>query len=934
MTRKIGLGSTQMLRPVVMVSCAISVLLAQAAGADFVDVTTRHETGDTNGVIQRFRDASITSQTDGAFRIRLTDLSMPIGLEGSGFSVKDNLIEAVASANSSARSITVQMLASAHSVQPAFAYASAVSLAGGRLEVEVQAEHALFSVQQVQASTPEHQISALARIQADFSQLDISTPTELLGSRLSIDGNRIFGLASANSAEAVLSLESDTVLNADATILSVQENLGTGSHGNAPAGMTVVGRANADFRTHVEGQGNLIIGNVKDSQLSIDTNTVFAQAAVNRADNRIFAAGTRIQGSPGRKSGVSLSGVERSAFASTQRAKADLALLNTQNQSGQVEAVSSLTAQLDIRSANDGGGLLADSSMSLVDALMRSDAMANTAINQIIVESLTGVEAASASLGNHQQNDGRVSAQSNVSGIGTDADRQLWAIDSLRLSVQGIARSRARIEDTVFLASGSGNRATNLIRMSGAELHFGKDAAATVKAYADPMAPSLSSSEIDADVTLGSLQISEGRAHVHSAAALHARIEVGTGSISDSSLSLSENFVQSFSTDNEATNLVALSAKNAVFGAVGLSNMQLADGTAVQADAHLDLVATQMPGNDLSNSRVAFDGNVALSAASGNDAENLISISGAKIEGQSRAPMPLVLNAPEQQLASADFLLSNVQQRSGDAPIQARATLSAASLLTAPSIHDGSNFSISANAVEALSVSNRARNTIRLGADIVTETSAVISSAQTSDAPVEAVVSLDQLLGNLDLDLAEQLTVIISDNLAIAQAYGNDAINIFDIRATVTAPEEEIAVNTTGALNSTGSFAVDNIQRNTGNVTAQASALTDTADVTPSAGGVLNNSQIVLRNVGLATDASGNRSVTQIMMRGSSGSTAVTMSATTTQINTGSVTSTARARKFNNAPAGQIGNRPASSSGNPVTAIATGNSSITQLQRH
>jgi hypothetical protein len=724
------------------------------------------------------------------------------------------------------------------------------------------------------------------------------------------------------------------VLDADAAILSVQQNLGTGSHANAPPGMTVVGRAKADFGTNADDHGNVITGNVKNSQLSTDTNTVFAQAVVNRADNRIFAAGTRIQGSPGRKSGVSLSGVQRNASPSPQRARADLALLNTQNQSGQAGAVASLTAQLDIRRANDGGGMLADSSISLVDALMRSDAMANTAINQITVDSLTGIDAASASLGNHQHTEGRVGAQSNISGIGTDADRQMWATDTLRLSVQGIERSRASIEDTVFLASGSGNQATNLITMSGTDLQFGRDAAATVKTYADIMAPSLSSSRIDADLALGSLQISGGAAHVQSAAALLARIEVGTGPISDSNLSLSQNFAQSFSTDNEASNLVALRAKNAVLGGVGLSNMQHADGTAVQAEAHLDLVATQMPGDDLSNSRIAFDGNVALSAASGNDAENLISISGFKVEGQARAPKPPVLNAPEQHLASADFVLRNVQQRAGDAPIQARATLSAAALLTAPSIHDSSNFSISANAVEAMSVSNLARNTIRLDADILTETSAVISSAQTSDAPVEAVVSLDQLLGNLDLDLAEQLKVIISDNLAIAQASGNDALNIADARATVIAPEEEIALYTTGALNSTGSFAVDNSQRNTGNVTAQASALTDAAAVTPRAGGVLNSGQIVMRNPGLATDASGNRSVTRIVMRGPSGSTGVTMSATTTQINTGSVTSSARASKFSNAPAGQIGNRPASASANPVTAIATGNSSITQLQRH
>lgn len=934
MTRKIGLGSTHFLRPIMMVSCAISPLLAPAADADLIFVGSRVGSGDAITVLQEFRDASIESQTDGAFRIRLTDRSMPLGLEGTGVSVMENLIEADATANRYSRRVFVQTLASKPPTQSFLARASEMSIYGAKPEEDVLGGHALFSTQHVDVSTAAQQISALARAQADVSQIDLPTSTGMLGSRLSVDGNRIFGRASANIGEVWLALESNTALDVNAALLSVQQNLGTDVHGNALPGMSVLGRAIADFGAAEADQETLISGNVQNSLFSIDTNTVFAQAEVNRADNRISAAGTRIQGKSGFQSGVYLSGVQRNMPATIRSAEADLALLNSQQQSGQVESVASLTAQLDIRIVDGGRGMLIDSSMSLFDALMRSDALANTAINQIMVESVTELNAASASLGNYQQNEGRVVARTNVSDIDGGAALLSRNKDILLLTMEGIERSRVRIDDTVFLANASANRATNLIRMSGTEVQLGRDPAATINTYADTVVSSLSSFAVNADVTLGNLQISKGRADVQSEAALRARIEVGTGPIFHSSLSLSRNFVQSVATDNEATNLVAVRAKNALVGTVGLSNMQLADATAVQADAHLDLMARQMPGDDLSNSRIAFDGNIALSAASGNDAENQILVSGSKIDGQSIKPTPLVLNSPAQKMATANFALSNQQQRSDDAPIEARATLSAAALLAAPSINDSSNLSIYANAVEASSVSNRARNTLRLDADILNATSAVISSTQTSDASVEAVVSLDQLLGNIDLDVAAQLKVIIADNLAIAQARGNDSVNILNAQAAVIAPEEDIPANKTVPLNATGSFAAENTQRNTGGVKAQASAQTDTADVTPSPGGALNSSQIVLRNAGLVADSSGNRSVTQIIMRGPSGSTEVSMSATSSQINTGSVTSTARASKFSNAPAGQIGNRPASASANPVTATATGNSSITQLQRY
>ncbi|MCH8467781.1 MAG: hypothetical protein LAT78_14580 [Roseinatronobacter sp.] len=883
--------------------------------------------------MQEFLDASSISQVSAAYGSSLSDpsLFMALGMEGAELSVKANLLEALANANLSEQIVSLQGLAAGGILGTIPAQAEELLASATSSDRYLRADHALSSLQNVTVSTEDHEIAANAVARVTIAQPEAKHSAIGWGSRVSADENRLLAFAVANAAVNWLSLEFDTGLFPQATVVSVQESLGQSIQGNVLPGIPVSGRADAEFRLGQGTQGGVIAGQVKDSHVSIDTVTLFTQVAGNRADNLIVTAATRIHGALASSDGATLLLAKGTSEPEVRLAGAAFALLNIQRQTGKVMGIASLTADIDLGVADFGSGSVLGSLISIANTLLRADAVANTAPNQITAQSATTIDAASVSLGNFQRNEGAVIARADAADTpGFAAMRPAF----LRLSMQGMEQSRAAIDDTLFLGAAIGNRATNVISLSGTEVIGARGAAARITTVTDTLTPSVA---IAADIALGNMQFSKQHARAQSVARLSAGIEIGAGVVAGSSLSLNRNFVQSLAADNEVANLVAIMARTEFDATIGLSNTQIAQGTAVEAEATQELTVSRLSGDAISGSRVELNDNVTVSDATGNDAMNQISVSAPGIIGRPENVARAVLNAPAQSEFEADFALGNVQKRSGAAPVESRATLSVAALMGAVGRYDNSVLSLAGNAAEASAVSNRARNALVLDAGMFGTTSAVIRSTQGSDAPVSAVVSLDQLLGSIDLEQALYLSVIISDNLALAQARGNDAVHILNVQASAMVHTGQSALVPKGAakvLNATGRFAVDNVQRNAGAVSAQVSARSDTADVTPGSGGALNSTAITLRNATLVAEASGNRSDTRIVVRGQVGQGGVSMTATSHQVNTGAVTSTARATTFTNAPTGQIGHGPAATGSTSVSAIASGNSSFIQMQRH
>ncbi|PZX46818.1 hypothetical protein LY56_01027 [Roseinatronobacter thiooxidans] len=797
----------------------------------------------------------------------------------------------------------------------------------------------------------------IARVIADFAALNVQAQTgdisstgvlagaiainatgaanaDLINSSASLDGNALQSDAMSNLATNRVALTGSAGITETTTGLASVQTSGTGPVGMTPAIPIAIGSSST--ATFNFGQTNGL-GNVTNSTVSIDGNQSFDTATSNRATNTVSLSGNAISGEAATLAAVGVT-LQPQVGA---RLDADNSLSSVQT------SVAAVTSESQIRgTANTGGLLTTDSSLSISDNFARSFGMGNDATNALRLLADTSAAGASALSGTQVQI-GNVSATAGVTAT-LDMDNGPFgsAVDSSLATDGNIGFARA-----------VGNIQTNILSIAATEIDGVSIAGenASFAALGDVVG---TNRVLRGDNILTAFQGLVG--DVAGVATVTTDIDTAT-TINGSSVSASQNIAQSNVSGNVGNNLLSLAADTDVTGLSVLTSEQSGGAISdVTSSARLDFtldLESRGGLNDVVNSALNVDGNLGFSTAFGNDVTNSLTASGTTVTGQDNTALSSVSIAGNDGTGTvatgtvsgtSDNLLGNFQTRTGGQLVTSAATLQVGLLVSTNSPFNsdsitGSSATLNGNTLDSTATSNRASNTLALNAATVLTAGGAIANQQNSDSAVTSDVSLQGRFGSFSFENATGSSISILDNTGVARAAGNDATNVLNasagtaINALFAGPGgATVGTGTPGALNATGTFAAASNQVNSGAVTARASFGGGTPSNPVSLLNVrtaaLNSSSVDLSGNRLVADAVSNRVSNTISVSGRSPSTEVSTALTSRQVASGAVT--ASVVGFNVASRnGALTSSTVGLSGNTLSASAGGNVATSRLLR-
>jgi hypothetical protein len=319
-----------------------------------------------------------------------------------------------------------------------------------------------------------------------------------------------------------------------------------------------------------------------------------------------------------------------------------------------------------------------------------------------------------------------------------------------------------------------------------------------------------------------------------------------------------------------------------------------------------------------------------------NDATNTLSVSGVNTlpPGATGSATLNETGSADNVVATGDHVLSNRQS--------AASTISSTA---STSIHNDDNaaptpglingaLTISGNSTFAEASANRAANTATVASSATQGASVGIVNVQGSAAGVTATAST---VANATLTGAVPLngsSVSLDGNTTVALARGNAATNVLESSggssyggaATVGTSS---LVGTPLALNVGASAAILNSQSNSGAVSATSVGTSYQVALNSTGAGVSNGTVGVTGNT-LAAQAVGN-SATNRLTQTALNTGAPSAAIGNYQVNTGAVTATVTSVNFGVGVSGAVGNSTLRTTGNQITASATGNSAVSAI---
>ncbi|TNE45366.1 MAG: S-layer family protein [Sphingomonadales bacterium] len=405
-------------------------------------------------------------------------------------------------------------------------------------------------------------------------------------------------------------------------------------------------------------------------------------------------------------------------------------------------------------------------------------------------------------------------------------------------------------------------------------------------------------------------------------------------SITDSTLSVSGNSQSATAVANTAANSMELAA-NAISAGSGLSSLQEGGAVGISASSSMELFAPAA----IDGSSLSLSDNSNTSLAVFNDVTNVSTVSAANI-----APMATVGNAVLSSTgieATGDQLLANGQSvGASSVSSTANTTLYNEDRLDADGLGlSDSSILIDGNSTMAEASANRASNSLVLNGAASQAANAGLTNQQfsaatvTSEATTTATVDL---MGDGIVPAVSNSSVAISGNSTTALARGNAASNVLNVEAgsnygapTALAAGSDLAVATGGTVEAQA--AVLNVQGNMGPVAAYASeatygvALNDLTGAYDSAAG---NSSFAVTGNSIAALAYGNSATNTLTLTALNTGTP-TAAIASYQTNSGPVTARASSVSFGfTSVEGSVVGSTLSTTGNQVTATATGNSAV------
>ncbi|MGD9863087.1 MAG: beta strand repeat-containing protein [Pseudodonghicola sp.] len=419
--------------------------------------------------------------------------------------------------------------------------------------------------------------------------------------------------------------------------------------------------------------------------------------------------------------------------------------------------------------------------------------------------------------------------------------------------------------------------------------------------------------------------------------------------LSGSTLGMDGNVTTAQATSNIATNVLSVGGADTAGtdATAALMNVQwaLLDPTTATASASvgLDLGSDAMLVNAVTDSTATIDGNITTARATGNSSVNQMNVAGANITSGVEGADAFI----DSTTASAAFVTSNLQSQGSAVTATSTAVDYTITLATDEDPVSSSTLSLSANQSNAYATGNMASNSVMnlggAGTSTITATGA-LNNAQSNTGSVSASASATVLATLDDTDATSGTTALhssvlnIGDNSVTALARGNVANNTMTVGATTAAG----GLGTDASITGTGvsaTYAMLNGQANDGDVTATSAGAVFQAVLNQ--GSTYNGSDALydssLSVTGNIVQASGygniaTNSLTLTSLNG--GSDDATVAVSSSQYNTGAITSTVTGARIGSSSLGEVAGAAVTVGGNALSATSVGNYATTAIVRN
>ena len=794
-------------------------------------------------------------------------------VQGAQISVDSNVVGGSSTGNTATNSVDVK--GNSIAVGNGFPLAAASNVAG---LAGVVADHALSNDQLVIGTAP---ISS--KVAAAFG-VDTAPGAVIGGSTLSASNNTQSAKAVANTATNSIALAATSV-SARAALQSAQGSL-----------------AAVESRSSTQA---FAPASVSGSSVRIDGNGNTALAVINDVSNKLSIAADSTTGS-----GIPAIAVQGTLPGNTT-AVGDQLIVNRQSATTSASSTADSAFYNEDRAVPANSGLV-NSSFSISGNTTFSEASTNRATN---ATSLAGgaTQGAKTAVLNAQDSSALVTANAN---------------NVSRLTLTGanaLTGSSATLSGNTTGGAATGSAATNSLDIKGSTIAAGLPFQAT--ALTGPG----SAIALSGDHVLGNVQLGNGA--VSSTVTGSVGIDTAPlSSVAGSTLSVTNNSQSAKAVANTALNSVSLAGAN-VLARSALQSTQ--SGLApVTASSTSELFAPAA--SSASTVRISGNSNTALGVI--NDVTNTLAVTAVNTlpAGATGSVSLSETGSADNLVAAGDHVLSNRQTAasavSGTASTSIynddRAVPGTQGLLNG-------SLTISGNSTFAEASANRAANTATVASDATQGAAVGIVNAQGSSATVSATATtaaIVTLAGNVPLNSS---SVSLDGNTTSALARGNAATNVLTSSAgssyggAATVGSSSLA-GAPLALNATASAAVLNSQTNSGAVTAASVGTSYQVALNSVAGAGTSNGTVGVSGNTLAAQAYGNSAVNRVTQ------TALNTGAPSAaignyQVNTGAVTATVTSVNFGIGVSGSVGNSTLRTTGNQITASATGNSAVSSI---
>ncbi|WP_252258817.1 beta strand repeat-containing protein [Erythrobacter aurantius] len=506
------------------------------------------------------------------------------------------------------------------------------------------------------------------------------------------------------------------------------------------------------------------------------------------------------------------------------------------------------------------------------------------------------------------------------------------------IDVEGaITASTLAVESNAVQGSAIGNSAGNSVTVAANAFD-----GVTAVGAGEVLTASTGDPEADAraDAALASSQIlvagSSSTTEVFTTFGIDGALDTA---ITDASLSVSANSAYGEAIGNTVTNNLTVRGTDLAGTATSgvLTNSQDGSSAAISSVSDMEVVSNVVSSGSSVN--VDQNGNSALGVI--NNATN--SLTASSTNSTSTAP---AIATSDVALAGAaqstgSFALINGQNASGT--LTTTATTDIYNIgntdVTTTGVVNGS-ISMSSNATRSESTSNRAANTVSVGADANLGSTASLINQQASQATTSANANSTVRLAvtgttedETALESLDGSSVLIEGNSTLALARGNSASNTLNYTAGAGYTAAAGAATINGSTNvATANAALLNDQANSGAVTANATGGTSVALNATSGGSVAGvlNASVSNSNNSTTAFAVGNSAENRLML-----SSLVTgmpnVALGNQQTNTGAVSAVATTVTYSMSSNGAVAGSSMQNSGNAASATAIGNSSISVI---